>query len=226
MSAQDIYLYGLVSRGHVNGGINIFPPFDRLRRMEVINYEAGWKATLGRRSVQHAIHVYYETFDDYQANFCRDRRGSQHSDQPQRRDGEHGLGNRVERPGARSAPSRWTSAWRIWRASSARSATSSIRSAPRRSNGWHSGYVVNLSGAKVPFSPEFTGNIGLAYDIKLGKLHADAPRGFLTSTRRRLRLWDTPMVTLRSRDLINAQICARTRLGQMVGRAVGHQHHG
>ena len=30
--------------------------------------------------------------------------------------------------------------------------------------------AVNLSGAKIPFSPEFTGNIGLAYDIKLGDL--------------------------------------------------------
>ena len=40
------FVYGLISRGHVTGGVNLFPPFYDYDEMEVINYEAGWKATL------------------------------------------------------------------------------------------------------------------------------------------------------------------------------------
>ena len=68
--SQDTYLYGLVSRGHVNGGINIFPPFDDYDEMEVINYEAGWKQRWADGQFNTQFNVYYETFDDYQANFA------------------------------------------------------------------------------------------------------------------------------------------------------------
>ena len=37
--------------------------------MEVINYEAGWKARLADDQFHTQLSVYYETFDDYQANF-------------------------------------------------------------------------------------------------------------------------------------------------------------
>ena len=72
------YLYGLVSSGHVSGGINIFPTFPKsplipvfveYDPMEVINYEAGWKARLADDQFHTQLSVYYETFDDYQANF-------------------------------------------------------------------------------------------------------------------------------------------------------------
>ena len=63
------YLYGLVSSGHVSGGINIFPPFIVYDPMEVINYEAGWKARLVDDQFHTQLSIYYETFDDYQANF-------------------------------------------------------------------------------------------------------------------------------------------------------------
>ncbi len=86
--------------------------------------------------------------------------------------------------------------------------------------------VVNLSGAKIPFSPEFTGNIGLAYDIKLGDLTLTPRVDFSHQDETQAALWDTPMVTLEARDLINAQIALGTGLRPMVGGALGHQHHG
>ena len=85
--------------------------------------------------------------------------------------------------------------------------------------------VVNLSGAKIPFSPEFTGNIGLAYDIKLGDLTLTPRVDYSHQDETQAALWDTPMETLEARDLINAQIDARTGVRPVVGGALGYQHH-
>ena len=66
--------------------------------------------------------------------------------------------------------------------------------------------VVNLSGAKVPFSPEFTGNIGLAYDIKFGEYTLTPRVDFSHQDETQAALWPDPQVTLEERDLINAQL--------------------
>ena len=69
LNAQQ-YLYALVSRGHISGGINIFPPFVQYKEMEVINYETGWKATWADNQFETQFTAYYEQFKDYQANFA------------------------------------------------------------------------------------------------------------------------------------------------------------
>ena len=69
VTAQQ-YLYALVSRGHISGGINIFPPFIQYDEMEVINYETGWKATWADNQFETQFTAYYEQFNDYQANFA------------------------------------------------------------------------------------------------------------------------------------------------------------
>ena len=50
---------------------------------------------------------------------------------------------------------------------------------------------MNLSGASIPFRPEFTGNVGIAYDFKIG--------GYLTprvdyshQDETQAALWDSP----------------------------------
>ena len=98
--SQDTYLYGLVSRGHVSGGINIFPPFDSYDEMEVINYEAGWKQRWADGQFNTQFNVYYETFDNYQANFAESAIRAQQPDEPQRRNGERSKGARIQRAGA------------------------------------------------------------------------------------------------------------------------------
>ena len=65
---------------------------------------------------------------------------------------------------------------------------------------------MNLSGAKVPFSPEFTGNIGLAYDIKFGEYTLTPRVDFSHQDETQAALWPDPQVTLEERDLINAQL--------------------
>src|SRR5262245_66595446 len=132
--------------------------------MEVINYELGWKARLANDQFHTQFSVYYQTFDDYQANFAFD------SLVP-------GLNN----PELRNAETEST-IWGVEFSGQARAGDFSLdfglayleselgtfssvidpfRTAPDN--------VVNLSGAEVPFAPPFTGNIGLAYDIHMGE---------------------------------------------------------
>ena len=47
--------------------------------------------------------------------------------------------------------------------------------------------VVNLSGAEIPFAPNFTGNIGLPYAIQLGDLSLTPRSTSLTAARHRRR---------------------------------------
>ena len=64
--------------------------------------------------------------------------------------------------------------------------------------------VVNLSGARSPFSPEFTGNLGIAYDIPIGDGYAVTPRVDVSHVgKTQAALWDSPMVTLAARTLVN-----------------------
>ena len=195
------YFYGLVSSGHVSGGVNIFPAFLEYDPMEVLNYEAGWKARLADDQFHTQLSVYYETFDDYQANFAFD------SLIP-------GLNN----PTLRNAETEST-VWGIEFSGQARFGDLALdfglaymeselgtfsdivdpfRTPPDN--------VVNLSGAKVPFSPEFTGNIGLAYDIKFGEYTLTPRVDFSHQDETQAALWPDPQVTLEERDLINAQL--------------------
>ncbi len=205
--SQDLYLYGLVSRGHISGGINIFPPFVIYDEMEVINYEAGWKQRWAGDKFNTQFTVYYETFDDYQANFAETIAG-------------------LNFPTNRNAETEST-VWGIELSGQARSGGFSLDFGvaysdselgtfsdvidPFRPPGDANGdgvpdNVVNLSGAKVPFSPELTGNIGIAYDFSLGNLTLTPRVDYSHIDETQAALWDSPMVTLAARDLINAQI--------------------
>jgi iron complex outermembrane receptor protein len=218
------YLYGLVSSGHVSGGINIFPPFLVYDPMEVVNYEAGWKARLVDDQFHTQLSVYYETFDDYQANFSEFT--------------VPGINN----PTNRNAETEST-VWGVEFSGQARFGNfaldfglaymdtelgnfSDVRDPFRfvdnvnnvtgvppgdgisddaDGNGVPDD-VVNLSGAKVPFSPEFTGNIGLAYDIEFGEYTLTPRVDFSHQDETQAALWPDPQVTLEERDLINAQL--------------------
>jgi len=194
------FLYGLISRGHVTGGINLFPnpnlspTFFPYSEMEVINYEVGWKSTWAEDQFRTQFTVYYESFEDYQANFAD----------------QTGL---LNNPALRNAET--TS--HIWGVElSAQAQVGNFRmdfgAAYLDSElGTFSnvvdpftGQFVDLTGAKVPFSPEFTGNIGLAYDIPLGANFRLTPRiDVAHSSETQAALWDSPMVTLEERTLVN-----------------------
>jgi iron complex outermembrane receptor protein len=66
--------------------------------------------------------------------------------------------------------------------------------------------VVNLSGADVPFSPDFTGNIGMSYDIRMGEFTLTPRVDFSHQDETQAALWPDEEVTLEARDLVNAQL--------------------
>ena len=197
---QDQFLYALISRGHVTGGINIFPPFLIYPEMEVINYETGWKGSFADDRFHTQLSVYYEEFEDYQANFADTAPGG------------------INFPTNRTAETT-SNLWGIEFSGQARFGnfgldfglayseselgTFSDVVDPFRPAGDN---VVNLSGAEIPFAPNFTGNVGVSYDVHLGD-YVLTPRvdySHIDSTQ--AALWDTPLVTLPERDLVNAQI--------------------
>jgi iron complex outermembrane receptor protein len=70
MMNENNFLYALVSRGHTPGSANLFDlNHNTYDEMSVINYETGWKATFLDQQVRTQFNVYYQVFDDYQANF-------------------------------------------------------------------------------------------------------------------------------------------------------------
>jgi iron complex outermembrane receptor protein len=210
------YFYGLVSSGHVSSGVNIFPPFGEYKPMEVINYELGWKARLANDQFHTQFSTYYQTFDDYQANFAFD------SLIP-------GLNN----PELRNAETEST-IWGVEFSGQARVGDFSLdfglayleselgtfsdvidpfRTAPNN--------VVNLTGAEVPFAPPFTGNIGMAYDIRLGEFTLTPRVDFSHQDETQAALWPDPQVTLEARDLVNAQLTFAPNSGRWSAVAWG-----
>jgi iron complex outermembrane receptor protein len=75
--SEDQFLYGLVSRGHTPGSLNVLTnnpatpgAKDRYKEMSVINYEAGLKSTLMDGQLHTQLAAYYQTFKNYQAGFA------------------------------------------------------------------------------------------------------------------------------------------------------------
>ncbi len=196
---DDQFLYALVSRGHITGGINIFPPFHIYDEMEVINYEGGWKGSWFNDQFHTQFTVYYEKFKNYQANFAETIAGINF---PTNRNAETESTLKGIEVSGQAQVSGFSLDFGLAYLDSELGTFSDVidpfRTAPNN--------VVNLSGAKSPFSPEWTGNIGMAYDIKAGNFTV-TPRvdvSYVSETQ--AALWDSPRVTLASRTLTNAQI--------------------
>lgn len=195
----DQHVYGLISRGHVTGGINIFPPFVIYDEMEVINYEAGWKGSWADDEFRTQFTIFYQEFTDYQANFADSFGGLNF---PTNRNAETESNQSGVELSGQARVGRLSIDFGVAYLDSELGTFSDVvdpfRTPPDN--------IVDLSGARAPFSPELTGNIGFAYEIPLGNFtltprvdysHVDATQG---------ALWDTDLVTLDSRDLVNMQI--------------------
>jgi len=201
---KNQFLYGLISRGHVSGGINIFPPFDKYTEMEVINYEAGWKSRWLNDQFNTQFTAYYETFKDYQANFSQQVLGV------------------LNNPTNRNAETT-SDVWGLELSGQARVGGFSLDFGMAYSKSKlgdftnvmdpFTGTLVDLSGAKIPFSPEFTGNVGIAYDFKLGSMTLTPRVDFSHVDSTQAALWDTPLETLPERDLLNAQVALKSDSG-------------
>lgn len=203
---DDHFVYALASRGHTTGGINIFPPYRIYDEMEVINFELGWKANWNDDRVRTQAAIYNQGFHNYQVNF----------ESP----------NVVIGQDNRNAPGH-SKIWGIEFSTQAHVGNTHIDGAfaymksdigsfknvidPFRTaaNGGVD-VLIDLSGRPTPYSPEFTANLGLAQDFHLtGMLdgYMFTPRAdvsYVSTTQ--TKLWDTPLVTLEERILVNARL--------------------
>ena len=205
--SQEHFVYGLVSRGHVTGGINIFPPFELYGEMEVFNYEAGWKANWLNDRFRTQFNAYYETFEDYQANFGRE--GGIILPTNRTADGKSTIKG-VEFSGQLAA-NRVSLDFGV---ALLRSKLGPFRNVDDP----FTGQTVDLTGAKSPFSPEFTGNIGLAYSIPMGSGMALTPRVDVSSiSKTQGALWDSPLVKLEGRTLVNLMLSLDSGSGKWNG---------
>jgi iron complex outermembrane recepter protein len=176
---DDHFVYGLVSRGHSPGSINITgnpetPLTGRhtsYKKMQVINYEAGWKADFIDSRLKTQLAAYYQMFDDYQAGFARTGVGL-----PQ-------IETIVEIKNANTT----SKIYGIELAAQGRFENLSLDlgAAWSKSELGSFGTIVdifapvfggspsvNLDGARTPFSPEWTLNGGAAYTFCLENVHS------------------------------------------------------
>jgi iron complex outermembrane receptor protein len=195
---DDHFGYVLVSRGHVTGGVNLFPPFLDYDEMEVFNYEAGWKATWAEGLVRTQFNVYYETFDNYQALFGMTGTGPT-SISTFRNAADESEIYGFELSG-QAALGNWGIDLGIAWLDSELGTFADIVSP-------FTGETVDLTGAKSPFSPEFTGNVGVEYQFPVGNGLTLRPRiDYSHISKTQAGLWDSELLTLEARDLVNVQV--------------------
>lgn len=209
----DQFVYGIISRGHTPGSINLFPNLVTVlhtayKPMGVINYEAGWKGSWFDNQLRTQLAAYYQTFDNYQANFAL-------------------LTNQIgpidaigEFKNARTT----SKIYGVEFGAQGRFGELSydLGLAFFQSKLGSFGVVVNpffgvygpptlvLNGAKTPFAPEFTANAGVAYTFHLDQLASGmtaTPRFDVAyRTDSFAQLFHNPSTILPAQALVNASL--------------------
>lgn len=196
--SADHFGYGLISRGHVTGGINVFPPFFPYDEMEVFNYEVGWKANWAEGRLRTQANLFYQTFDNYQARFANPGVGPasiltfRNADSTSDIYGAEASGQAVFGDWGFDVGFGWLHS----ELGTFEDVVSAI-----------SGDVIDLTGAEPPFSPEFTANLGVEYTFRLGAGLMLRPRiDYAYISEQQSDLYDEDYLILESRDVVNLQV--------------------
>lgn len=197
------FLYGLVSRGHITGGINIFPgdppnpPFLPYDEMQVINYEGGWKASWSDDRFRTQASIFYQDITDYQANFAEVGGVINNPSNRNASDGSMVAGFELS---AQAALAEWDIDFGLALLESELGTFENIQNPL-------TGTLVDLSGARSPFSPDVTVNLGIAYGLRLNNGFRLIPRiDVAHQSDTQASLFQNPQFTLDARTLINAQV--------------------
>jgi iron complex outermembrane receptor protein len=167
------FVYGLVSRGHTTGGLNVLnndfsadgsrDPFDP---MVVINYEAGWKGAFFDGQLLTQTSLYYQTYDDYQAGFASTAPNAtplSQISQAQNADTESEIyGVEV---GAQAIIDNWAIDLGF---AYSKSELGSFGQIDNILFPLHGPQNIDLDGVSTPFAPEVTANVGIARTFQLG----------------------------------------------------------
>jgi iron complex outermembrane receptor protein len=200
---EQHFVYALVSRGHTVGGINIFPPFRTYDELEVWNYEGGWKADWMNDQIRTQTTVFYQDIDNFQVNFEQ----------------QIGLGQ-----DNRNAPGD-SELWGIEFSAQAQidKLQMDVNLAYLESDigpfagvtDPFTGMPTDRSGIEFPYLSNFSGNVGVSYDFRVGQNLTLTPRFDLAYQEgSQSKLWDTPLVTLKSRTLANVNVALTPDTGK------------
>jgi iron complex outermembrane receptor protein len=194
---DDHFVYGVVSRGHTSGSVNIFPPFDPYDEMEVLNYEAGWKAAFGDRQFLTQLAVYYEDITGYQAAFT-DLDIPNSAGQVQGADSDSTIYG-VEFTGQATFGNAAIDFGLSFNESELGDFNNVVHPITLA--------TVDLTGAPFPYAPRFTANLGWSYNWELANGSTLVPRidyGYVQDSQ--AELFDEPEFFLESRGLLNFRI--------------------
>jgi iron complex outermembrane receptor protein len=191
------FVYGVISRGHTTGSVNIFPPFDPYGEMDVLNYEAGWKSTFADNRFQTQLAVYYEDIGGYQAAFT-DLDLPASAGQVQNADSDSTIYG-IEFTG-QAVFDNLTLDFGISVNESELGDFNNVVNPLTLE-------TVDLTGAPFPFAPQFTANLGLSYNFELSGGSMFTPRidyGYVGESQ--AELFDEPEFDLAARSLLNARV--------------------
>jgi iron complex outermembrane receptor protein len=187
-------LYGLVARGHVNGGFNIIGGAF-FEKQIIYDYEAGLKSTLAGGRVRTQLGAYYQTFSNYQAQFASEDLPGQNL--LQNADGKSTVYGFEASLQARLGNFSLDTALALLKSELGTFPRVVSPFLPAPDN------IISISGGKTPFAPEFSLNVGASYRFDIGADFGLTPR------------LDLARVTEQSGSLIvapNTRLAARTLL--------------
>jgi iron complex outermembrane receptor protein len=222
------FAYVQAARGHTVKSINIFPPHDQYKPVEVWDYEAGWKTSWFDNRLRTQLDAYLENIGNYQAVFGFTTGG-----------GGGGIVNGTETRNAETRSLIWgieasgqgnfgdlgfdfglaylNSA--IGRYSNVINQFSiagpalgnNVAAAEAAAYGNAACQTavptLTLDGAKAPFSPDVTGNLGVQYAIHAGGGWVVTPRGDVAyQSSNQADLFKCSLETIKSRTLLNLQV--------------------
>jgi iron complex outermembrane receptor protein len=192
------FIYGVVSRGHTSGSVNIFPPWTPYGEMIVDNYEAGWKAAWNNRQFLTQLAFYYENIEGYHAAF-QDLTIPDSSSTLVRNAESDSTIYGIELT-AQAEFGNFALDFGIgWNESELGDFTQVVNP--------YTGGLVNLSKRQFTYAPNFTYNLGFEYRKQLSDGAMLMPRlnwGWIAD--QKADLFDNAVNTLDSRGLLNLQI--------------------
>ncbi len=210
------FLYVEGARGHTTRGINIFPPNDGYRAVEVWNYEVGWKSSFDDGHLRTQLDAYYEKIGNYQAVFGTQPLGlPANGSETRNADGISKIWG-VEA----SAQGNWDdlsidfgAAYLNSRIGTFKNVLNPFEANPdagplNSTNCFNGVHTFDLTGAKAPFSPDVTANAGVQYKIHTGMGGlAFTPRADVAySGTQQANLFACSLETIKARTLLNLQM--------------------
>jgi len=220
-TAED-FVYLQVARGHTVKGINIFPPHDQYKPVEVWDYEGGWKTSWFDNQLRTQIDAYVENIGNYQAVFGTFNgllfNGSETRNAESRStiwgieaSGQGSFGDLSFDFGLaylNSSIGDFTNVINPFGPPPLGNAVANSEAITLgATNCQTASPTVTLTGAKAPFSPEFSGNVGAEYGFHMDSGWTLTPRADVAYTSsNQANLFACSIETIKERTLINLSL--------------------